>query len=96
MRMAVRRVVDVRVDASFENLLEEAGFCQAAVGRLSDLDVGKGWNMSQIENAGIAKFDRFLQQFFLRNHLPGDDVPYLPKLTPPKVGQESQPSLVYQ
>ncbi len=80
--MAVLRVVDVRVDSSLKNAVEVLWLSGRLGGPLRQLDVQKGRDVTQVEDAGISELDWLIQKLLIGKHATGDGVPGIPESLP--------------
>ena len=80
--MALFRVVDVGINAPFENVNKGSGLRVLLARCLGQLDVQEGGDMSEIEDASVPQLDWFLGQGRLREHLTCDNVPGRPERRP--------------
>ena len=78
MSMAILRILDVWIDSPLEHLLVMAGRSGRITGSLGQVDVEEGGNVTQIEDAAIAKVDRLRELLFGGDHLSGHEVPGQP------------------
>lgn len=82
MSMAVFWVVYVGIDAPLKD--------GDVVGRLRgllpccfvQLNVQECGNMTEVEDAGVAKLDGLVVELFVRKHAPGDNIPGTPESAP--------------
>ena len=72
-------VVDVRIDATLEDLSVVSRVRRWQLRAFDDLHVQERRNVTEVEDACIAKLDRLLVELIIRNHLSGNSVPGLPE-----------------
>lgn len=80
--MAFGRIIDVWVDAPFEDVPVVCWTSGRIASRLCQLDIQKGRNMAQVEDASVAQLDGLFVELLVWEHLTSDDVPRSPKRLP--------------
>lgn len=82
MIMTFGRIIDVRVDAPFEDVPVLCWMSCRLSGGFRQLYIQECRDMSQVEYARIAELDGFLIELLVREHLAGDNIPCSPKRPP--------------
>lgn len=80
--MAIIRIIHVGINSAFEDLRIVRGFAQGRPGGLAELHVQKGWDMAEVEDAGVAKLDGLGEEFVVGDHAASDGVPGGPEAAP--------------
>lgn len=86
--VALLRVVDVRVDAALKDGPVAGRVSGGRPRHLGQLDVEKGRDVAQVEDAGVAELDGLLLELLVREHALCDNVPELPHGGPVLEGGE--------
>ena len=88
MVVALLGVINVRIDASFEDARKIIGFGAGLPRHFGQLNVQEGGNVAKVEDAGVAKADRLFAKLLLGKHAPGDYIPCLPQRVPVGRGRD--------
>lgn len=80
--VALLWVVNIGINASFEDAVVMRRLCGRLAGGLGQLNVQKGWNVAEVEDACVPELDRLVMKLFVGQHPLGDDVPGAPECSP--------------
>ncbi len=86
--MAQFGIVNIGVDASFEDVRVVGGLRERFLCGFAQLYIEKGGDVAQVEDACISELDGFLEELLRGQHFTCDDIPCSPQPLPVLGGWE--------
>src|SRR5689334_22734676 len=91
MSMALSGVIDIRINATLENLVVIFWISRTLPRGFGEMDISEGWYVAQIEDEVISQVDGLIQKFVTGYHGSGGSVPCSPHLLPIFNGRDFGP-----